>query len=198
MIILINGSFGIGKSTVARLLRRRVPRSLVYNPEWAGSILMRLPKWIRLRGAGTDDFQDIDLWRMSVITGVRLFQAVTTGAVIVPMAFSRREYFDEVVAGLKSLDSDVRVFCLRADMATILERLEARSRPGRDAAVAWSVRKARACVTSHDDEHFGEPVNTVQANASQVAKAILQRLSVPFAPLNDDPPDAARSWNRER
>ena len=36
MIVLINGSFGIGKSTVARLLRRRVPRSLVYNPEWAG------------------------------------------------------------------------------------------------------------------------------------------------------------------
>ena len=176
MIILINGSFGIGKSTVARLLRRRVPRSLVYNPEWAGSILMRLPRWVKLRGAGTDDFQDIDLWRMSVITGVRLFQAVTTGAVIVPMAFSRREYFDEVVAGLKSLDSDVRVFCLRADMGTILERLEARSRHGRADAVAWSARKARACVASHEDEHFGEPVNTVQASASQVAKAILQRL----------------------
>lgn len=177
MIILINGSFGIGKSTVARLLRRRVPRSLVYNPEWAGSILMRLPRWVKLRGAGTDDFQDIDLWRTSVITGVRLFQAVTNGAVIVPMAFSRREYFDQVVAGLKSLDSDVRVFCLRADMATILERLDARSRHGRAPAVAWSVRKARACVASHEDEHFGEPVNTVQASASQVAKAILQRLS---------------------
>jgi gluconate kinase len=176
MIILINGSFGIGKSTVARLLSRRVPRSLVYNPEWAGSILMRLPRWVKLRGAGTDDFQDIDLWRMSVITGVRLFQAVTTGAVIVPMAFSRREYFDEVVAGLKSLDPNVRVFCLRADMATILERLDARSRHGRTRAVAWSVRKARACVASHEDEHFGEPVNTVQASASEVAKAILQRL----------------------
>lgn len=176
MIILINGSFGIGKSTVARLLRRRVPRSLVYNPEWAGSILMRLPRWIRLRGAGTDDFQDIDLWRMSVITGVRLFQAVTSGAVIVPMAFSRREYFDEVVAGLKSLDPNVRVFCLRADMATILERLDSRSRPGHARDFAWSVRKARACVASHADEHFGEPVNTVQASASQVAKAIFQRL----------------------
>jgi hypothetical protein len=176
MIILVNGSFGIGKSTVARLLRHRVPRSLVYNPEWVGSILMRLPGWIRLRGAGTDDFQDIDLWRMSVITGVRLFQAVTNGAVIVPMAFSRREYFDEVVAGLKSLDPDVRVFCLRADMATILERLDARSRHSRARDVAWSVRKARACVASHADEHFGEPVNTVQTSASQVAKVILERL----------------------
>jgi hypothetical protein len=193
MIILINGSFGIGKSTVARLLRRRVPRSLVYNPEWAGSILMRLPRWIKLSGAGTDDFQDIDLWRMSIITGVRLFQTFTNGAVIVPMAFSRREYFDEVVAGLKSLDSDIRVFCLRADMATILERLDAKSRNGRARAVAWSVRKVRACVASHEDEHFGEPVNTVQASASQVAKAILQRLSAPFAPPNDGPLDAARS-----
>ena len=177
MIVLINGSFGIGKSTVARLLRRRVPRSLVYNPEWAGSILMRLPRWVKLRGAGTDDFQDIDLWRTSLITGVRLFQAITNGAVIVPMAFSRREYFDEVVAGLKSLDPNVRVFCLRADMATILERLDVRSRHGNAGAVAWSIRKARACVASHEDEHFGEPVNTVQASASQVAKAILQRLT---------------------
>ena len=176
MIIVINGSFGIGKSTVARLLRRRVPRSLVYNPEWAGSILMRLPRWIKLRGAGTDDFQDIEMWRRSVIAGVRLFQAVASGAVIVPMAFSRREYFDEVVAGLKSLDPNVRVFCLRADMATILERLDVRRRHGRPRAVSWSVRKARVCVASHADEHFGEPVNTVQASASQVAKAILQRL----------------------
>ena len=184
MIILINGSFGIGKSTVARLLRRRVPRSLVYNPEWAGSILMRLPRWVRLRGAGTDDFQDIDLWRMSVITGVRIFQAVSTGAVIVPMAFSRREYFDEVVTGLKMLDPDVRIFCLRADMATIMERLDARSRHGGARAVAWSVQKARLCVASHEDEHFGEPVNTVQASAPQVAKAILQRLSTPLKILS--------------
>lgn len=185
MIVLINGSFGIGKSTVARLLRRRIPQSLVYNPEWTGSILMRLPRWIKLRGAGTDDFQDIDLWRTSVITGVRLFQTVTPGAVIVPMAFSRRQYFDEVLAGLKSLDPNVRVFCLRADMATILERLAARSRYGRKRAVAWSVRKARACVASHEDEHFGEPVDTVQTNASQVAKAILQRLGDPFPPPAD-------------
>src|SRR5688500_17229443 len=180
MVILINGSFGIGKSTVARLLRRRVPRSLVYNPEWAGSILMRLPRWVKLRGAGTDDFQDIDLWRRSVVTGVRFFQTVTTGAVIVPMAFSRREYFDEVVAGLKSLDPNVRVFCLRADEATILERLKVRSRAGRARAraVAWSARKARVCVASHEDVHFGEPVDTVQASASQVAQAIIQRLSI--------------------
>lgn len=177
MIILINGSFGIGKSTIARLLRRSVPRSLVFNPEWTGSILMRLPRWVKLRGAGTDDFQDIDLWRRSVITGVRLFQAFTTSAVIVPMAFSRREYFDEVVAGLKSLDPNVRVFCLRADLTTILERLDARSRHGRIRDVAWSVKKARVCVASHENEHFGEPVNTVEASPSQVAKAILQRLN---------------------
>ena len=184
MIVLINGSFGVGKSTVARFLRRRMPRSVVYNPEWAGSILMRLPRWARLRGAATDDFQDINLWRRSVITGVRLFRAVTPGAVIVPMTFSRREYFDEVVAGLKSLDADVRVFCLRADMATILRRLEGRSRNGRARTVAWSVRKARVCVASHQDEHFGEPVNTVQTSAPDVAQAILRRLTGRFAPAN--------------
>ena len=36
MIILINGPFGIGKTTTARLLVRRLPGAVVYNPEHTG------------------------------------------------------------------------------------------------------------------------------------------------------------------
>ncbi len=69
MIVLINGSFGVGKSTVETLLRDKLPNSRIYDPELVGSALMRLPKWIRLDGSGTDDFQDIALWRKSVAVG---------------------------------------------------------------------------------------------------------------------------------
>jgi hypothetical protein len=53
MVVLINGSFGVGKSTVAGLLRDRLPGSAVYDPERVGWVLQRLPRWIRLKGSGT-------------------------------------------------------------------------------------------------------------------------------------------------
>src|SRR6185295_1064457 len=119
MIVLINGSFGVGKTTVAKLLRKAFRGSTLYDPEWAGSVLMRLPKWTRLKGAGTDDFQDIELWRKSAVRGIELFRHLGSGSVLVPMTFSHRPYFDEIVAGLRQLESNVRVFCLRASLPTV-------------------------------------------------------------------------------
>jgi hypothetical protein len=39
MIALINGSFGVGKTTIAKLLRNSLPGSAIDDPEWAGSVL---------------------------------------------------------------------------------------------------------------------------------------------------------------
>lgn len=182
MILIINGAFGVGKTTVARLIRRAVPGSLVYNPELAGWALQRLPLWMHLRGAGTDDFQDIELWRKSVVAGARLARAVARGPVIVPMAFCRRDYFDEVVAGMSGLDSNVRVFCLRAGMPTILGRLAMRGDDVNGAGNGWVLRKARACVAAHEDEYFGEPIDADQRSAREVAQEILDRLALPCSP----------------
>ena len=174
MILLINGSFGVGKTTVARLLRRRIAGSRIYNPEWTGSVLMRLPWFVRLEGAGTDDFQDICFWRKSVVRGTKLFRALARETVIVPMAFSRRDYFDEIVGGMREFDERVEVFCLKAEMETIRQRLEQRGeKPGDD---SWAVRKARECLEAHRDEHFGEPVNTENLSPDEVADEILRRI----------------------
>src|SRR5215210_578491 len=110
MVVVINGSFGVGKTTVARLLREASPGGAVYDPEWAGLALMRLPKWVKLKGAGTDDFQDIELWRRLTVAGVRLFGRLASGGLIVPMTFSRLDYLDEVVTGIRRHDPETRVF----------------------------------------------------------------------------------------
>jgi predicted kinase len=55
MVILINGSFGVGKTTVARLLRDALPGSVIYDPEWAGFVLRRRPRRGR-RSRASDDF----------------------------------------------------------------------------------------------------------------------------------------------
>jgi hypothetical protein len=123
MVIVINGSFGVGKTTSAKLLRRALPGSIIYDPEWVGFVLRRLPKWVRWRRSWPDDYQQIELWRWSIVAGVRLFRLLRRGPVIVPMAFSDRCYFDEVIAGISQFECDVRVFCLQASLATVKRRL---------------------------------------------------------------------------
>jgi len=44
MVILINGAFGIGKTTVARALSRRIPGSVICDPELIGFVLQRFRK----------------------------------------------------------------------------------------------------------------------------------------------------------
>lgn len=176
MIVMINGSFGVGKTTVARLLRGALPRSAIYDPELVGSVLMRLPHWINLCGAGTDDFQDIALWRRSVVAGVRLVRRVVPGPVIVPMTFSNRAYFDEIVAGIRQFEPTLRIFCLTASLLTIQQRLVARGAPSEGPGAKWLARRVRECVSAHYDPHFGEPVDAESKSARQVATDIIKRL----------------------
>jgi gluconate kinase len=176
MIVLINGAFGVGKSTVSRLLWQRVRGSRIYDPEWAGSVLMRLPAVLKLRGGGSDDFQDLDLWRWTVVRGTRLARLVARETVIVPMAFSRRDYFDEIVSGMRRFDDDVNVFCLKASLATIRKRLQQRGEKFDHASGDWALRKALECIDAHRDPHFGQAIDTDDVSAVEVANRILRRL----------------------
>lgn len=174
MIVLINGSFGVGKTTVAKLLRKAFPGSTVYDPELVGLVLMRSPRWLKFQGQGTEDFQDISLWRKSAVAGIRFFSSFTRGHVIVPMTFSNRAYLDEVVTGIKRHDLDFRVFCLKASLPVIKERL-ARRRLNPDAA-QWLERRIIECAEAYRDVQFGEPVDAEDRPASAIAQDIVKRL----------------------
>jgi len=176
MILMINGSFGVGKTTIAKLLRGALPGSAIYDPEWAGFVFKRLPKWIKLNGSGSDDYQDISLWRRSAVAGVRLFRFFAPGPVLIPMAFSRRDYFDEVISGIERLDSDLRVFCLKASISTVKKRLAERGTEIEGPGTEWIARRIIECAEAHEDPHFGEPVDTEDHSASEVAEEIFRRL----------------------
>ena len=183
MIVLINGSFGVGKTTIANLLRAALPGSAIYDPEWAGLGLMRLPRWVRLKGSGTDDFQDIAWWRKSAVVGTRLFRLFVTGPVIVPMTFSRRAYFDEVVEGLRAFDPELRVFCLRASLPTVKNRLLTRGVKLKGAEAEWLARRIVECADALRDPHFGEPIDTENRTPHDVAAEIAMSLQPPRATI---------------
>lgn len=176
MIVMINGSFGAGKTTIAKALRRMLPGSAIYDPEWAGIGLMRLPKWIKLKGSGADDFQHMDLWRKTAVWGTRLLHFFVSGPVLMPMTFTHRPYFDEIVLSLRQADPKLRVFCLRASLPTINKRLEERGTKITGNQVEWITRRNLECVEAHRDDHFGEPIDTDERSASEVAEEIFKRL----------------------
>ena len=176
MVIMLNGSFGIGKTTVARLLRQALPGSSIYDPELFGVGLLRLGKWFRVKRWRTDDFQHIPLWRKSVAAGIQLCRRFVGDPVIVPMAFSDRDYLDEVVTDLNSRGDAPRLFCLIADLETVQLRLLERKLKPKSKEAVWSDRRSRECVAAHRDSYFGESINTKDRTAREVAEDILQRL----------------------
>jgi chloramphenicol 3-O-phosphotransferase len=173
VIVLVNGAFGIGKTTVARRLRHRVPGSTLFDPERIGIVLQRLPAWIPLDGRGTDDFQDLALWRRATVGGIRAARAWRR-TVIVPMAFSNRTYLDEIRRGAAAFDADVRHFCLVAPLAVVLHRQSVR---GRGRMQAWQVRRAAECCAAHAGTDFAEHVDAERQSAEEIATAIARRLS---------------------
>jgi hypothetical protein len=178
MIIMINGPFGAGKSTVAKRLRSALPGSKIYDPEWAGSVLMRASKLIRLKGLGTDDFQDIKLWRRLTIGGIGLFARFASGPVIVPMTFSRWDYLKEVITGIPRPVGEIGLFCLKAAPATLTVRLTNRGLDPGSAEAEWVSRRNIECAIAQSDPAFGEPIETDNRTAEEVTAYIIERLGI--------------------
>src|SRR5437667_342963 len=109
MLIFLNGAFGIGKSTVARDVRRQLPKTVIFDPERIGFVLRRLPRWLPLMGRDTQvgvsrglrldavvrSTDQTDLWRAIVGSGGRSeeerYKRIKQNGNSVPGAFHNRE-----------------------------------------------------------------------------------------------------------
>jgi hypothetical protein len=182
VVVFIDGAFGIGKSTVAGALRRLLPGSAIFDPEWVGFVLRRLPRAIPLAGRGTDDFQDLALWRRGSVLGIRAMRAARD-PVIVPMAFSNRAYLEEILGGVGRFDPAVRHFCLVAPLAVVLERLAARASAEARPVTAWEARRAEECCAAHRAPGFGEPVAAEARAPDAIAAEIARRLEAGARPV---------------
>lgn len=167
MILFVNGAFGIGKTSVARALVRRLPRAVLYDPELAGIALQRMTR--------VDDFQDLRLWRRMTIAALRLAR-LGFRSVVVPMAFSNPAYLDEIRAGARRFDPHVVHVCLVAPVDVVHTRLRGR---GKDAS-AWELRRAEECCAVHSAAAFAMQVDA-QREVEAIADDILRLAAM--APL---------------
>lgn len=168
MILLLNGAFGIGKTTVARLLVRRLPRAILFDPELIGMVLQRAG---RIAGRRIDDFQDLPSWRRLTIGGLRVTRLGYRN-VIVPMAISNVVYLEEIRSGISRFESRVVYCCLVAPIEVVRERLRGRGAKGEDAV--WQARRAAECCAIHTSAAFARHVEASDRDPDAIAEELLR------------------------
>ena len=119
VIIWINGGFGASKTTLAQELHRRLPDTVVYNPEDVGLMLW---KWMRPNG----DFQHLPSWRELVVATALSLRRHHADTLIVRMSLIRDAYRAEILGGLADAGEEVLHVFLEADAGVLQERLNAR------------------------------------------------------------------------
>lgn len=164
MIFLLNGAFGIGKTTVARVMVSRLPRAILFDPELIG---MALQRTLRLAGRKVDDFQDLRLWRRLTITGLRTTRLAFKN-VVVPMAISNPMYLDEIRSGIARFDAEVFHYCLRAPIDVVHQRLRLRGE-----RASWCFERATECCELHGSPAFAKHMDATDRNPDEIAGDIL-------------------------
>jgi hypothetical protein len=190
MLLWINGPFGGGKTQTAHEIQRRLPGSVICDPEHAGFGLRRmLPP--ELRG----DFQDLASWRQGVVEVLDLALTKHEGVVIAPMTVTDLGYFDETVGRLREKGHDVRHFTLLAERETVLKRLRERGFghllqyvAGKDAPLrreSWAVRQLDDCLERLREPEFAEHLWTDHTTVAKTADRIAVLAGLTLAPNKD-------------
>jgi hypothetical protein len=175
MILFINGPFGVGKTTVARLLVqivRKMPRAMLYDPEVVGAVLRTIVGPFKQ----VKDYQDCGLWRRLVVGGARLLRAVSGRTLVIPMTVYRRNAFDPIVAGLRRADPDLSCFRLTAPQDVLMDRIS--SDTGAREACSWQTSHVGVCLKALCDPAFGTGIRTEGLASAAVADQILRNLPV--------------------
>ncbi|OLT21936.1 hypothetical protein BJF78_33680 [Pseudonocardia sp. CNS-139] len=177
MLLWINGPFGGGKTQTAYELHRRLPGSVVCDPEHVGFGLHRMQP-AALRG----DFQDIPAWRQGVREVLDLTLRVHPGPVIAPMTLVHPGYFDEIVGRLRADGHDVRHFALLARRETVLRRLRERGFGRGLKRESFAVRRLDECLDRLGGPEFAEHLHTDHEPVPRIAEHVARSAGLAIAP----------------
>ncbi|MBC3987667.1 NUDIX domain-containing protein [Streptomyces sp. AC563] len=125
MIVWLNGTFGVGKTSTAREVCELLPDSTFFDPELIGGGLRAMLPSKRLAEVG--DYQDLPSWRRLVVDTAAALLAEVGGVLVTPMTLLRQDYRDEIFGGLASRRIPVQHILLHAEETILRERIEGRA-----------------------------------------------------------------------
>ncbi|GAA5004967.1 AAA family ATPase [Actinopolymorpha pittospori] len=119
MIIWLNGTGGVGKTTTANELVKLVPASRIFDAEWVGGMLMRVTDLPRL-----GDFQHWPPWRHLVVETATQLLNYVGGILVATQPVFVEEYWTEIRSRLEKAGVQVHHVVLHADHDTLVKRIE--------------------------------------------------------------------------
>jgi hypothetical protein len=171
VVLWINGTFGVGKTTAAHLIRERKPSWRLFDPEWVGYMLRA-----NLGDVPCDDFQDLPPWRTLVPQVAHEIALLTGDNLLATQTVLVEEYWDELRRGFTAHGMKVFHVVLDADQVTLRARIMA---DGADRGAApWRLDhldtydSARAWMTSSADLVVDTAGLTAAETASLVGDAL--------------------------
>ncbi len=167
MIIFLNGAFGVGKTTVAQLLVKHIPNSLLFDPEEVGFFLRKIVNEID----NPYDFQDLQMWRQLTYIVANLLKQTYGRTLIIPMCIWKKQYYNEICEELNKLDSILYNFCLTISEKELQKRLDKRDELPR--VINWCLKQSPHCLKAFQSSHFGHKINTNSLAPDMVMKRIL-------------------------
>lgn len=170
MIIWLNGAFGSGKTQTSYELERRIPNSIVYDPENIGFFINRnTPKEI-----SKDDFQDYSIWRELNYTTLKYIDSEYDGIIIVPMTLVNPQYFEEIVGKLRDDGVIVNHFVLWASKETLQKRLRSRG----ERKNSWGEKQIDRCMQGLSNDIFKHRIETDKLTIESVVETIASMLDI--------------------
>jgi hypothetical protein len=118
VIIWLNGTFGVGKTTTAALLSEKSRRLRMFDPETVGYMLRP-----HLTDHPVADFQDWEPWR--VLTPIVADELIRFSgqSLVTPQTVLEETYWDQLVRGLTERGHGVLHVLLEADEPTMRSRI---------------------------------------------------------------------------
>ncbi|MCQ6557542.1 AAA family ATPase [Paenibacillus mendelii] len=174
MIIWINGAFGSGKTQTAYELHRRLPDSIVFDPENAGYFIRKnIPKAI-----AEDDFQNYTMWREINYSMLTYLYREYEGTILVPMSIVNPQIFDELIGKLRNDNVNVHHFTLWASRDVLQRRLRSRG----EGKHSWAVQQIDRCMAGLSDDRFKPHLETDPLTTPEVAETIARLLGLDLQP----------------
>ncbi|MGH3379425.1 MAG: AAA family ATPase [Actinoallomurus sp.] len=176
LIVWVNGPFGGGKTTLVEELHGRWPQALTYDPELVGFAVREIVE------VPTGDFQDLVVWRQSVVDLALRLIAEYDRPLLVPMTLVNPEYLAEIHGGLRAGGAEVHHVFLKVAPAILAARIDGQSftpdDPQRDEQVrVWRKAQIDRCTEAVDRLPGDTMILDGELPTSELAAQVLDRVA---------------------
>lgn len=161
MVIWLNGSFGVGKTTIANELLKKLTGGFLYDSENLGAFLRDNLKY------NYSDYQDYPFFRQFNYEIIKDLEN-NYKYVIIPMTLINRAYYDEIIGKLINSGINVKCFILTANKEVINNRLD-----NRPETTPWSYEQVDKCLEAFKEDISGEKIDTSNLSVEETVKIIL-------------------------